>query len=66
MTKLNLACYFPAETPSFVPINIDSHAYVKQLSEAIYEKLKTKDHDVQFKDLSLYKVCLLALLQASN
>ena len=63
---LRLACYFPAENPCFVPIVIDSDAYVEELSEAIYEYLKIRNHNVQYKDLYLYKVRLLALLQASN
>ena len=63
---LRLACYFPAEAPCFVPIVIDSDAYVKELSEAIYTNLRTEDHDVRLQDLHLYKVRLLALLQASN
>jgi hypothetical protein len=64
--RLRLACYFPAEEPCFVPITIDSDAYVKELSKVIYEDLRTEDHDVRLQDLRLYKVHLLALLQASN
>jgi hypothetical protein len=63
---MRLACYFPAEEPCFVPITIDSDAYVQELSEAIYEKLRIQDHDVRLQDLRLYKVRLLALSQASN
>ena len=63
---MRLACYFPAEEPCFVPITIDSDAYVQELSEAIYEKLRIQDHNVRLQDLRLYKVRLLALSQASN
>lgn len=63
---MKLACYFPAETPSFDVVDIDDNAYVKELLKAIYEELKSQGHDVHRNDLFLYKVCLLALLQASN
>jgi hypothetical protein len=63
---LTLVCYFPAETPSFVPIRKNPDVFVLELSKAIYEELKSQGHDVRLEDLSLYKVFLLALLQASN
>jgi hypothetical protein len=64
--KLELACYFPAERPSFIVVEIDSDAYVEKLSVAVYEELKIEGQDVQLQDLYLFKVPLLALLQASN
>jgi hypothetical protein len=64
--ELELACYFPAERPSFIVIDIDSDAYVKKLLRAVYEELKLEDQDVQLQDLCLYEVRLLALSQASN
>jgi hypothetical protein len=64
--ELELACYFPAERPSFIVIDIDSDAYAKKLSEAVYERLKIEDQDVKLRDLYLCQVRLLALSQASN
>ncbi|RXW24601.1 hypothetical protein EST38_g1201 [Candolleomyces aberdarensis] len=52
---LRLACYFPADEPSFIPVEIDSDAYVKQLLEVIHEKLKARSQDVRLRDLRLYQ-----------
>ena len=54
---MKLACYFPTEEhPSFVVAEVDSRAYVKKLQEAVYHELKLDGHDVQLRDLALYKV----------
>ncbi|KAJ2914043.1 hypothetical protein MD484_g6368, partial [Candolleomyces efflorescens] len=54
--KLTLACYFPAETPSFIVVEIDPNDYyVQELRKALYEKLKMEGQDVQLRDLDLYR-----------
>lgn len=56
---VTFACYFPAEQPLFIPIEIRSDAWVMQLLEAIEVKLHSRDRtDVKVDDLRLYKVNL--------
>ena len=55
----NFACYFPAEDPLFVPINISSNAWVAELSKAIQLDLQSLGREVSRKDLRLFKVNLI-------
>ena len=56
---LRLACYFPADKPCFVSVNIDSDEYVYRLLKVIHEELKAMGHDVPLWSLRLYQVRLL-------
>ena len=60
------ACYFPAEEPLFIPIDIESDAWVKQLLKAIQVELKSCGREVSLKDLRLFKVNLFFLWQAAK
>jgi hypothetical protein len=61
-----LACYFPAETPLFIPINIESDAWMAELLEAIQVKLQSLGRDVSRTDLRLFKVNLFFLCQTAD
>ena len=60
------ACYFPAETPLFIPINIESDAWMAELLKAIQIKLQSLGRDVGRTDLRLFKVNLFVLLQTAD
>src|SRR5882724_2815368 len=58
------ACYFPAEEPLFLPINIELDAWVAELLKAIQLELQSLGREVSRKDLRLFKVNLFFLLQS--
>ena len=61
------ACYFPAEEPLFIPINIESDAWTVELQEAIQMKLQLYyGRDVSRTDLRLFKVNLFFLRHTAN
>jgi hypothetical protein len=60
---LKFACYYPAEEPLFIPINIASDAWVAELSEMIATKL---GRDISRRDLRLFKVNFIFLRQTAN
>ena len=60
------ACYFPAEEPLFIPINIESDAWTVELLDTIQMELKSHDRDVRLRDLRVFKVNLFFLLHTSN
>jgi hypothetical protein len=63
---VTFACYFPAEKPLFIPIKIESDAWVQELSKAIADDLHSHDRkDIKFNDLHLFKVTFF-LWQAAD
>ena len=61
------ACYFPAEEPLFIPINIESDAWTVELQEAIQMKLQLYyGRDVSRTHLWLFKVNLFFLRHTAN
>ena len=60
------ACYFPAENPLFIAVNIESDAWVVELLKAIQMKLQLLGRDVSRRDLRLFKVNLFFLRQTAN
>lgn len=60
------ACYFPAEKPIFVPIKIESDAWVAELLKAIQVELQSRRREVDLDDLRLFKVKLFFLWQTAN
>ena len=63
---LKLACYFPAENPLFMAINVESDVWVDELLEAIQAKLQSRHREFDLNDLRLFKVKLFFLWQAAN
>ncbi|KAF8329867.1 hypothetical protein F5887DRAFT_1003612 [Amanita rubescens] len=55
----NLACYFPAEKPLFMSVNIESDAWLDRLLEAIHVKLQSHHREVDLDDLRLFKADVL-------
>ncbi|KAF8335524.1 hypothetical protein F5887DRAFT_989005 [Amanita rubescens] len=55
----NLACYFPAEKPLFMTVNIESDAWLDRLLEAIHVKLQSHHREVDLDDLRLFKADVL-------
>ena len=60
------ACYFPAEDPLFLPINIESDAWVAELLKAIKLELQSLGREVSHKDLRLFKANVFFLWQTAN
>jgi hypothetical protein len=60
------ACYFPAEKPLFIPINIESDAWVTELLEEIQLELQSLGRDISRTDLRLFKVNFFLLRQTAN
>ena len=56
-----LACYYPAEKPLFMAINIESDAWVSELLEAIQAKLQSHHREFDVNDLRLFRVKLFFL-----
>jgi hypothetical protein len=63
---LKFACYFPAEKPLYMTINIESEARVDELLLAIRARLKEHRREVEIDDLRLFKVKLSFLWQTAN
>jgi len=64
--NLKFACYFPAEEPLFVAVNISSDDWTSELLEAIQKKLSLLGREVILKDLHLFKVPSFFLWQRVN
>jgi len=60
------ACYFPAEKPLFILINIESDAWMVELLEAIQMELQSLGRDVSRTDLRLFKVNIFFLRHTAN
>ena len=60
------ACYYPAETPIFISVPIESDAWVAELLEAIQMKLQSFGRDVSRANLRLFKVILFFLIQTAD
>ena len=60
------ACYFPAETPHFLLINIDSDAWMAELHKAVHMELQSLAEDVSRTGLRLFKVNLFFLCQTAD
>jgi hypothetical protein len=60
------ACYFPAETPLFIVINIESDAWMVELLEAIQMELQSLGREVSRTDLRLFKVSMFFLCQTAD
>ena len=58
MSVLKFACYFLAELPSFLVVNISPDAYVEELLEAIRVQIKFEDEKVNINDLHFFKASL--------
>ena len=57
--SVKFACYFPAETPLFMVIKIDSNAWVVELSKEITVELHSRGRkDVKIDDLRFFRVSL--------
>ena len=56
--SFTLACYFPGDKHHFIPVEIHSEAWVKQLLNAIKVELRHENVQVDLDDLRLYKVNL--------
>jgi hypothetical protein len=63
---LKLACYFPAEKPVFMAINIEPDAWVGELLKAIQKNFPSQRREVDLDDLRLFKVKLSFLWQTAN
>ena len=61
-----LACYFPAEKPIFMAINIESDAWVDELLDAIQARFQLQRREVDLDDLRLFKVKFFFLWQTAN
>ena len=59
-------CYFPAEAPLFIPINIESDAWKVELLDAIQMELKSLGRDVSHADLRLFNLNLFFLRHTTN
>jgi hypothetical protein len=63
------ACYFPAEKPVFMAIDIESDAWVEELLQAIQVRLQShgrETREVDLEDLRLFKVKWFFLWQTVN
>jgi hypothetical protein len=60
------ACYFPAENPLFIAINVESDAWVEELLLAIRARLQEHRRKIDPDDLRLFKVKLFFLWQTAN
>ena len=61
------ACYYPAETPVFISISIESDTWtVAKLLKEIQMELKSFGRDVSLANLRLFKVNLFFLLQTAD
>ncbi|KAF8727267.1 hypothetical protein AX14_007435 [Amanita brunnescens Koide BX004] len=56
---LTLACYFPAEKPIFLAINIEPDAWVDEVLHAIQRRFQLQRREVDLDDLRLFKTHLL-------
>ncbi len=63
---LKFACYFPAEEPLFVAVNISAEDWTLELSEAIQKKLSLLGREVILKDLRLFRVPSFLLWHTVN
>ena len=63
---LTLACYFPAEKPIFLAINIEPDAWVDEVLHAIQRRFQLQRREVDLDDLRLFKVKLSFLWQTAN
>ena len=59
-------CYFPAEKPLFILINIESDAWMVELLEEIQLELQSLGRNISRTDLRLFKVNFFFLLQTAN
>ncbi|CAA7263657.1 unnamed protein product [Cyclocybe aegerita] len=57
--SFNFACYFPAENPIFLSINIDAEQRVDQLTKAIQAELRLYGQEVSLRDILLFKTDVL-------
>ena len=64
--SVTFACYFPAENPLFITVDIKLDAWVKSLSKAIAAELKLEGQDVRPSQLRLYKVAIFFLWYTPN
>ena len=55
---MKFACYFLAEKPSFLVVNISSDAYVSELLEAICAEIEFADKKANVDDLHFFKASL--------
>jgi hypothetical protein len=60
------ACYFPADKPLFMAVNIESDAWVVEPLWAVRLKLQSHRREVDLDDLRLFKVKLFFLWQTAN
>ena len=60
------SCYFPAEKPLFILINIESDAWMVELLEEIQLELQSLGRNISRTDLRLFKVSFFFLLQTAN
>jgi hypothetical protein len=60
------ACYFPAEKPLYMIINVESDAWVDELLLAIRVRLQEYGREIDLDDLHLFKVKLFFLWQTAN
>ena len=58
MSVLKFACYFLAEKPSFLVVNISPDAYVKELLNAIRVQIELEFKGQHFNDLYFFKASL--------
>ena len=63
--SVTFTCYFPAERPLFITVNIESDSWVNELLDAIHVKLKNKGQE-DVSDLRLYKVTMFFLWYTPN
>jgi hypothetical protein len=58
MMIFKFACYFPAEKPLYMTINVESDAWVDELLLAIRMRLQEHRREIDLDDLRLFKVKL--------
>ena len=58
MLEFTFACYYPGETPLFIPVDISLDVWVAKLEKMIYDELNLHGRKITRQDLRLYKVTI--------
>jgi len=66
MLEFTFACYYPGETPLFIPVDISLDVWVAKFSKMIYDELDSQGRKVTRQDLRLYKVTIFFFWKTVN
>jgi hypothetical protein len=58
MLEFTFACYYPGETPLFIPVDISLDVWVAKMETMVYDQLTLQGRKVTRQDLRLYKVTI--------